>query len=124
MARGLILPINYITCLSDSSSTNSTIQIESNLARMTTSTALAPNTLLNTPMVFGNRQTQINNSTVSSPCLPTIATGSCQIGSRIASQNHTTTVPHSMIIGLGVKNSAWSHVFFWITVIEILCLLK
>jgi hypothetical protein len=117
------IPPNSITCRLNSSNANHATILASNpIVRM--SKPLVSSTSLNTPFAFGSRQTRIDNSTTTIQCLSSTATGSCQILSRTAAQTQSVLVTYSKVEGLGTRNTPWSHVFIWVVIIEMLCLLK
>lgn len=118
------IPLNSTTCHLDSSNANQATILVSNPTIIRMSKPLVSSTSLNTPFAFGSRQTRIDNSTTSIQCLSSIATGSCQILSGTAAPTQGVLGTYSKVEGLGTRNSPWSHVFIWVAIIEMSCLLK
>jgi hypothetical protein len=82
-------------------------------------------TSFNTPLIFGTSRTQMVNATSTGQYLFPTATGSSQMMTATNTQSlsePSTPTPHaSLLAGLGIRpDVAWSHVFFWAAVTEIL----
>ena len=118
------IPPNSTTCRLDFSNANQATILVSNPPIVRMSKPLVSSTSLNTPFAFGGRQTRIDNSTTSIRFLSSTATGSSQILSGTAAQTQSVLGTYSKVEGLGTRHSPWSHVFIWVAIIEILCLLK
>jgi hypothetical protein len=93
-----------------------------------TSTIVAMRTSLNpsnTPPLFGSSRTYMVNATANSQCESILATGCHMATGTMATQTSSgsgfSTHHSSAVVGSGTRsNFAWSHVFIWAVVTDIL----
>jgi len=138
VGSGVILMTSDTACCTTSVTSNSsttilspnTTLIVSGSGTTVVQTSLSSCTLFNTPLVFGTSRTKMINATSTSQYLFPTATGSSQVAvqptaSQSLSPSNSPSTNAALVTGLGTRRGvAWSHVFFWAAVTEIvLCFL-
>ena len=114
-----------ISCSDSTADSASTALIASSPSTTVIWTSSTSSTSFNTPPIFGTSRTQMVNVSSTAKYLFPTATGSSQMITATNTQSSSessTPDPHaSLVAGLGIRpDGAWSHVFFWAAVTEIL----